>query len=85
MLQLRKSEFATSSAGALGWLEEFRAQHGRPLRVLHVGNIANNAYNNAKIQREHGIEAHVIAANYYHIMGCPEWEDADMEGEVGVL
>jgi glycosyltransferase involved in cell wall biosynthesis len=64
------------------WLRAFERRHGRPLRVLHVGNIANNAYNNAKIQRRHGIEADVACYEYWHIMGCPEWEDADFEGEV---
>jgi glycosyltransferase involved in cell wall biosynthesis len=48
--------------------------------VLHIGNIANNAYNNAKIQRRFGIAADVICADYYHIMSCPEWEDADFIG-----
>jgi glycosyltransferase involved in cell wall biosynthesis len=50
--------------------------------VLHIGNIANNAYNNAKIQRRFGIAADVICVDYYHIMGCPEWEDADFIGTV---
>lgn len=67
----------------LRWLREFERKNGRPLRVLHVGNIANNAYNNGKIQRQRGIEADVICYDYYHIMGCPEWEDADFEGDVG--
>ncbi len=31
------------------WLDDFRAKHGRPPRLLHVGNIANNAYINAKL------------------------------------
>ena len=53
-----------------------------PLKVLHVGNIANNAYNNAKVQRQRGIEADVLCFDYYHIMGCPEWEDADFSGEI---
>lgn len=57
--------------------------HGAALRVLHIGNIANNAYNNAKIQRRFGIEADVLCFDYYHIMACPEWEDADFSGEVG--
>jgi len=48
---------------------------GRPLRVLHIGNIANNAYVNAKIMRRAGIEADVLVIDYYHIMGCPEWEE----------
>jgi glycosyltransferase involved in cell wall biosynthesis len=61
----------------LSFIERFRLRTGRPLRVLHIGNIANNAYNNACIQRQYGIEADVLCYNYYHIMGCPEWEDAD--------
>ena len=61
----------------LSLIEKFRLRAGRPLRVLHIGNIANNAYNNACIQRQHGIEADVLCYNYYHIMGCPEWEDSD--------
>ena len=51
---------------------------GRPPRVLQIGNIANNAYLNAKILRRHGVEVDVCSPDYYHIMGCPEWEDADL-------
>lgn len=50
------------------------------MRVLHVGNIANNAYNNAKFLRRKGIEADVLCYDYTHIMGQPEWEDAEFEG-----
>lgn len=63
-------------------LLEIEARLGRPLRVLHVGNIANNAYNNARIQRQHGIEADVLSYDYYHVMSTPEWEDAEFEGSV---
>jgi glycosyltransferase involved in cell wall biosynthesis len=66
----------------LDWVKDFERRHGRRLRVLHLGNIANNAYNNAKIQRRRGIEADVSCHDYFHIMGCPEWEDADFEGSV---
>jgi glycosyltransferase involved in cell wall biosynthesis len=62
------------------WLAEFEQRHGRPLRVLHIGNIANNAYRNALIQRAHGVEADVVCYDYYHIMGCPEWEGAEING-----
>ena len=65
------------------WLEEFARRKGRPLRVLHVGNIANNAYLNAKFLRAAGVDAHVLCHEYYHIMGCPEFEDADFEGDPG--
>lgn len=67
----------------LSWLREWEASRGRPLRVLHIGNIANNAYINAKLQRRIGIEADVVCYDYYHVMGTPEWEDSEFEGDVG--
>jgi glycosyltransferase involved in cell wall biosynthesis len=53
------------------------------LRVLHVGNIANNAYLNAKLLRSVGIDAQVLCHDYYHAMACPEWEDADFNENHG--
>ncbi|MBM2821216.1 MAG: hypothetical protein HW405_976, partial [Candidatus Berkelbacteria bacterium] len=53
------------------------------IRVLHVGNIANNAYLNSKFLREKGIKSDVICYDYYHIMGCPEWEDCEIKGKYG--
>ena len=67
---------------ATTWLADLSRARGRPLRILHFGNIANNAYINAKIQRREGIEADVACPDYTHVMGAPEWEDADFEGEV---
>jgi glycosyltransferase involved in cell wall biosynthesis len=64
------------------WLDSFRRKHGRTPRVLHIGNIANNAYNNAKMLNKAGLDCDVICYDYYHIMGCPEWEDADFQGEI---
>ena len=55
------------------WLSDFREAEGRAPRVLHIGNIANNAYLNAKILNRRGFECDVICYDYYHIMGCPEW------------
>src|SRR5437870_3319428 len=57
------------------WVRSFELRNGRKLRVLHVGNIANNAYLNAKFLRRAGVEADVLAYNYYHVMGTPEWEE----------
>jgi hypothetical protein len=65
------------------WLARFEQTHGRRLRVLHVGNVANNAYLNAKILNARGIDCDVVCYDYYHIMACPEWEDADFAGEIG--
>lgn len=59
------------------WVADFSGKHGRPPRLLHIGNIANNAYLNAKILNRAGLECDVVSCNYYHIMGCPEWEEAD--------
>lgn len=59
-------------------LEAIAAALGRPLRVLHIGNIANNAYNNARVQRQYGVEADVLCHDYYHVMGTPEWEDGGL-------
>ena len=47
----------------------------RPMKVLSLSNIANNAYLNAKILRGFGIENDVICHDYYHIMGCFQWEE----------
>ncbi len=44
--------------------------------VLHVGNIGNNAYQNARILNREAIPSDVLCYDYYHAMGCPEWEDA---------
>ena len=59
------------------WLANFTAKFGRRPRILHIGNVANNAYQNAKLLNSLGADCDVICHNYYHIMGCPEWEDAD--------
>lgn len=68
----------TDGEHSKAWLSEFERDHGRPLRVLHIGNIANNAYLNSKYLRQLGVESDVLCFDYYHMMGCPEWEDADI-------
>lgn len=65
-------------ADLVTWLRTFEAGRGRPLRVLHVGNIANNAFLNAKFLRTVGIEAHVVCPDYTHVMATPEWEEVDL-------
>jgi glycosyltransferase involved in cell wall biosynthesis len=72
---------STQSCVAL-FAERFQQAHGRPPRVLHIGNIANNAYNNAKFLNRSGFDCDVICYDYYHVMACPEWEDADYTGEI---
>jgi glycosyltransferase involved in cell wall biosynthesis len=55
-------------------LDDFSKRRGRRPRVLHVGNIGNNAYLNARFLRQAGVECHVIAADYYDRLATPEWE-----------
>src|ERR1700722_5649433 len=62
------------------WLKKFHEFHGRPLRVLHIGNIASNAYINAKLQRKIGVDSYLIAETDTYVMNSPEWEDSDFEG-----
>jgi hypothetical protein len=45
------------------------------MRILHVGNIANNGYLAAKKEREHGYESYLINVNAHHVMMMPEWEE----------
>jgi glycosyltransferase involved in cell wall biosynthesis len=52
------------------------------MRVLHAGNVANNAYNNAKLMRRAGVEADALC-DEWHIISQPEWEDAPLAGSFG--
>lgn len=54
----------------------FQSLLGRPLRVAHVGNIANNAYLAAKVERSIGIDSVVISPDYSHVMGFPSWDES---------
>jgi glycosyltransferase involved in cell wall biosynthesis len=64
------------------WLADFRRRKGRPLRVLHLNNGVNNAYYNAKMLNAVGLECDVLCNDAYHIMACPEWEDAEFDGDL---
>ena len=70
-------EAACSSA----WIERFKERNGRAPTALHIGNIANAAYLNARMLNEAGIECDVLCYSYYHIMGCPEWESAVFDAD----
>src|SRR5437868_5798977 len=92
-----RSEVRKSSAGstarvgggmraetaAESWLRVFELLHGRKLRVLHIGNIANNGYLVAKFLRRVGVEADVLSYDYYHVMGTPEWEELLVRHDYG--
>src|ERR1700722_12149576 len=64
------------------WLVDFHKVHNRSPRILHIGNVANNAYLNAKLQRKIGIESYVVI-DQNHIMSSPEWEDCDFDEDWG--
>jgi|694.fasta_scaffold108261_2 hypothetical protein len=51
------------------------------MRILHVGNIANNGYLAAKKEREYGYESYLINVNAHHVMMMPEWEELNLEFE----
>lgn len=70
-------------ADLLDWLRRFEKDHGRALRVLHVGNIANNGYLNVKFLRSFGVDADVVSRDYYHVMAVPEWEELEINLDYG--
>ena len=65
------------------WLFNFCKKNSRAPRILHIGNIANNAYINSKILRAAGFNSDVICYEYKHIMGSPEWEECDIKKSWG--
>ena len=54
----------------------------RPLKILHVTNIAQNAYINASILNARGHDCDVLALDLYHVSSSPEWyelQDAEID------
>jgi glycosyltransferase involved in cell wall biosynthesis len=64
--------------GSHSWPGTFARVHGRRARVLHVGNVANNAYLLAKCLIEAGVDNDVLCYGNYHFMASPEWEELDL-------
>ncbi len=50
-----------------------RADGTRPLKILHVGNVAQNAYINASVLRARGHDCDMVAPDLYHVGSSPEW------------
>lgn len=48
------------------------------MRILHIGNIANNAYIFSHLLQDKGVSSCAISPNYHHIMGYPIWENKEM-------
>jgi hypothetical protein len=63
------------------FLARFTRENGRAPRILMIGNIANNAFKNSYVLRKHGVHCDVLCYDYYHVMGCPEWELARFDTE----
>jgi glycosyltransferase involved in cell wall biosynthesis len=61
------------------WGERFARARGRRPRVLHVGNVANNAYLNARLLNEGAVDCDVLGDGDYYMMASPEWEELDGE------
>ena len=53
----------------------------RTPRILFLGNIAQNGYLATKFLRRAGYEADLLIYRYTHLMGQPEWEDAEILGD----
>ncbi len=70
---------AVETPYAFHWVQDFIGRHGRKPRILHIGNIANNAFINCKLLNAAGLDCDLICYDYYHLMGCPEWEEADID------
>lgn len=80
---MRPPHIWTIGADAIDLPQRFERRFGRRLRVLHIGNIANYAFVNARIQRRAGVDADCIDPNFFHIMASPEWLEAPIEGDHG--
>ena len=74
---------AIEAADPIEWPARFERRHGRKPRVLHICNVANYAYANARLMRQHGIDADVVDPDFYHIMATPEWYDTEVTGDYG--
>lgn len=46
--------------------------------IFHVGNVANNAYNAAAIERKLGLKSFAISPDYLHVMAFPFWEKEEI-------
>ncbi len=77
------SRVTVSSIGisheATHFLMQWRTLLGRAPKVLHLGNVANNAFHNARLMELVGIESVVLALKDYFVMSTPEWEEADLK------
>ncbi|MCZ8316884.1 glycosyltransferase [Phreatobacter sp.] len=50
--------------------------------MLHIGNVANYAYNIAKVLQTDRIRSDAISWDYYHINARPIWEEGDFDASL---
>ena len=48
-------------------------------RWLHIGNIAGNAYEAAKLQNNKGMDSDVISPDIFHAMCSPIWDEVEID------
>ena len=51
----------------------------RKKRWLHIGNIAGNAYEAAKLQNNKGMDSDVISPDIFHAMCSPIWDEVEID------
>jgi glycosyltransferase involved in cell wall biosynthesis len=52
------------------------------MKVIHLGNMAGDSYNNVKFLREKGIEADLVIDPRSHVTEHPEWYEGEFDGQV---
>ena len=57
---------------------------GMSVSVLHLGNVAQNGYNNAKLLRRLGVETYAVC-DEAQALAQPEWEDAPLPPEIDAM
>lgn len=54
-------------------------KHASKKKILHIGNVANYAYNIGKVLQSPEVESHAISWDYYHINAQPIWEEGEFD------
>ena len=52
------------------------------MKVIHIGNMAGDSYNNVNFLRTMGIEADLVIDPKSHVTEHPEWNKGEFDGEV---
>jgi len=49
------------------------------MKILHLGNVANDANNIVRGLRGIGVDAHLFIQRPCHVTRCPQWEEANID------